>query len=295
MTWEECKCKCHQSGIMHMDISIEEYQALEEDYRNSGIIFFVRDNENRLYYIYRNGKQYGGSFKEEYNAGKQNKDDFSEGEIFNDYENNVASGAYSHAEGYSTTALGKRSHAEGSNTNAFGQDSHAEGAYTTASGYQAHAEGLSCESSGDESHSEGNGCVASGGQSHAEGYYTNAIGDHSFAGGRNSTATAICSFAHGDHVSAQGVNSTVFGKYNSPNATDLFQIGNGTAETASNALAVDTSGNTTIAGQYIDKTGEKLVPLVPINESELDVTKEEWIENNAKEGVFYAFYEDDSN
>ena len=56
-------------------------------------------------------------------------------EIFNSYEGsgkNVASGKYSHAEGYFTTASGNYSHAEGYKTTASGKRSHAGGYYTIA-------------------------------------------------------------------------------------------------------------------------------------------------------------------
>lgn len=62
-------------------------------------------------------------------------------EIFNNYSYNIASGDYSHAEGYNTTARGDYSHAEGFYTTASGYYSHAEGRYTTASGVSSHAEG----------------------------------------------------------------------------------------------------------------------------------------------------------
>ena len=65
-------------------------------------------------------------------------------EIFNDYETNVASGYYAHAEGQSTTAGGDCSHAEGFDTYAAAPYSHAEGCDTGVGGYGfgAHAEGL---------------------------------------------------------------------------------------------------------------------------------------------------------
>ena len=53
-------------------------------------------------------------------------------EIFNDYQYNIASGEYAHAEGTYSTASGNRSHAEGS--------SEASGEYAHAEGY-AHATG----------------------------------------------------------------------------------------------------------------------------------------------------------
>jgi hypothetical protein len=63
------------------------------------------------------------------------------GEVFNGYVNNVASGDYSHAEGYYTTASRSTSHAEGDHTTASGNSSHAEGYRTVASGHSSHAGG----------------------------------------------------------------------------------------------------------------------------------------------------------
>ena len=57
------------------------------------------------------------------------------GEIFNNYANNIASGTYSHAEGSNTTASGNYSHAEGGGTLASGNSSHA-GGYRTIAGYE---------------------------------------------------------------------------------------------------------------------------------------------------------------
>ena len=49
------------------------------------------------------------------------------GEIFNDYQNNIALGAHSHAEGSEVIASGNSAHAEGSATVASGLNAHAEG------------------------------------------------------------------------------------------------------------------------------------------------------------------------
>ena len=73
----------------------------------------------------------------------------------------MASGNYSHAEGYRTTAFGQSSHAEGSDTMASGDHSHAEGYRTTAFGQSSHAEGSDTMASGDHSHAEGYGNVTS--------------------------------------------------------------------------------------------------------------------------------------
>ena len=64
------------------------------------------------------------------------------GEIFNNYSSNHASGICSHAEGFQTTAPGNYSHSEGQSTTAYGSASHAEGFNTIAYGF-AHAEGES--------------------------------------------------------------------------------------------------------------------------------------------------------
>lgn len=63
------------------------------------------------------------------------------GEIFNDYDNNIASGVYSHAEGVKTIASGRISHAEGHGTEASGNFCHAEGRYTKAASSFQHVQG----------------------------------------------------------------------------------------------------------------------------------------------------------
>ncbi len=92
-------------------------------------------------------------------------------EIFNDYTNNIASGKYSHAEGYGTTASGFSSHAKGYGTTASGHSSYAEGIRTIAAGYYSHAEGQRTLASGNISHAEGSGTKASGANSHVQGKY----------------------------------------------------------------------------------------------------------------------------
>ncbi len=56
-------------------------------------------------------------------------DNSSHGEVFNDYENNEASGEYSHAEGHATIASGNYSHGEGRGTQTTNEAEHAEGRY----------------------------------------------------------------------------------------------------------------------------------------------------------------------
>ena len=128
-----------------------------------------------------------------------------------------ASGIYSHAEGYITTASGAYSHAEGGGTTASGVYSHAEGSGTTASGNYSHAEGYITTASGAYSHAEGGNTIASGNYSHAEGNYTTASGSYSHAGGYNSKATNNNTFVWSD--------GTVIGSATSNTVT--FYVANG--------------------------------------------------------------------
>lgn len=145
-------------------------------------------------------------------------------EVFNDYENNVASAYYSHAEGYKTTANAPYSHAEGSNTVASDLSCHAEGSGTTASGNCSHAENM--------------GCIASGSNSHAEGYHTIARGEHSHASGAHTIA---------------GMEVFALGRYNKKAEDVALVVGNGwgsgSNEWRSDALTLDYSGNLHISGK----------------------------------------------
>ena len=105
-------------------------------------------------------------------------------EIFNDYENNVSSGLYSHAEGSYTTASGYAAHAEGHCTTASSMyGDHAEGDHTVANGGASHAEGYYTKAFGYKSHAEGDGSIASGVNAHAEGQYAIASGEGAHAEG----------------------------------------------------------------------------------------------------------------
>lgn len=131
-------------------------------------------------------------------------------------------GNFSFAEGYLTVASGDYSHAEGSYTTASGDYSHAEGNLTTASGAQSHAEGVNTTASGNYSHAEGNGATA--------------IGNHSHAEGLNTTASSEI-----QHVQ---------GMYNIEDTAKKYAhiVGNGDANSRSNAHTLDWSGNAWYAG-----------------------------------------------
>ena len=170
-------------------------------------------------------------------------------EIFNDYENNIASSLYAHAEGNGTKAIAPSTHAEGNSTTASSTYAHAEGYGTTASGTSSHAEGENTSASGGYSHAEGNGTVASGGYSHAENSNTTASGWYSHAGGINSEAKAEASFAHGMYAVSNYRGGVAFGIMNKTKDA-LFVVGNGSPRGSyeSDALVLDDGGNLWVAG-----------------------------------------------
>ena len=170
-------------------------------------------------------------------------------EIFNDYENNIASSLYAHAEGNGTKATAPSTHAEGNSTTASSTYAHAEGRETTASGESSHAEGNNTTASGYCSHAEGYNATASGGYSHAEGYNAVASGWYSHAGGINSEAKAEASFAHGMYAVSNYRGGAAFGIMNKTKDA-LFVVGNGWAntKTESDALVLDNAGNLWVAG-----------------------------------------------
>ena len=140
------------------------------------------------------------------------------GEVFNDYDNNTAtgnnshaegaktnaSGNNSHAEGYGGTAAGTNSHVEGLDTNTEGANSHAEGQLTNARGINSHAEGLLNNARGINSHAEGQETEAVGVNSHAEGFQTHANKNNSHAEGRITVADGDASHAEGSETHASG-------------------------------------------------------------------------------------------
>ena len=164
----------------------------------------------------------------------------------------------SHAEGYGPTASGSASHAEGNGTTASGFSSHAEGSGTTASTDFSHAEGRYTTASGDSSHAEGGATIASGNSSHAEGSGTTASTDFSHAEGRYTTASGFSSHAEGSNTIANHKSQHVFGEFNTADPSTAFLsirgnyveiVGNGTTNTnRSNARTLDWSGNENIAG-----------------------------------------------
>ena len=170
-----------------------------------------------------------------------------------------ASGADSHAEGSYTTASASSSHAEGTSCSATAQASHAEGNSTTASERDSHAEGDSTTASGQASHAEGFKTKASGPNSHAEGVHTEASGYYSHAEGLKTKASGSYSHSGGNSTIAGYRSQTAIGEYNDNKEEDIFEVGNGTSNTArSNALELTKTGDLKISGSYIDGSGNVL-------------------------------------
>ena len=217
------------------------------------------------------------------------------GEIFNSYSGdnkNVASGAWSHAEGLKTTASGINSHAEGNQTVASGDYSHAEGSASEASGqyahaegdatkatyyyshaegycseatqYASHAEGSVAKASGYASHAEGSQTESKGQYSHAEGYSAKSSGNYSHAEGNGAIASGVGSHAGGQQTEAKTDYSTAIGRYNVVDGTGvsdpkhLFIVGNGTANDARSNV-VEVSDTYLNVNGDIEQNGNKLI------------------------------------
>lgn len=178
-------------------------------------------------------------------------------EVFNDYENNIATGAWSSASGFKTQALGNYSKAEGWWTRADGQCAVASGLLSRASGHFSHAEGTRTVASINNAHSEGDMTTASGRQSHAEGQKTVSSGFCSHAEGSATVSSGYYSHSEGWGTIAAGKNQTAMGKYNIKDTTSLLIIGRGTNDSnRKNAHTVDSSGNGWFAGDvYVKSTG----------------------------------------
>ena len=206
-------------------------------------------------------------------------------EVFNDYENNVAQGAYSHAEGLGTQVYGEAAHAEGKGTWATATGGHAEGINTKAYSSGAHAEGENSIAPGPSAHAEGYAAQATGTYSHAEGQGTNSPGSTSHAEGRFSVsagpvshAEGLSSIASGEYTHAEGVYTNAAGSYQHVqgvgnvqdlDGTYLHIVGNaaevtvdengeitGVAdENRSNAHTLDWEGNAWFSGDvYVNST-----------------------------------------
>ncbi|WP_339875210.1 hypothetical protein [Olleya marilimosa] len=171
-----------------------------------------------------------------------------------------ATGSYSHAQGFGTTASGDYSHAEGSGTIASGDYSHAEGSDTIASGYASHAEGSGTEASDYTSHAEGYNTEASGFASHAEGSRTTGSGFASHAEGYETIASGYASHAEGNFTTASGFASHAEG-HNTETSGD-YSHAEGNYTTASGGYGSHAEGNyTTASGDFSHAEGSYTIAL----------------------------------
>lgn len=181
-------------------------------------------------------------------------------EIFGDYENNIAVGDWSIAEGSGTVAKGRASHAEGAYSQALNDGCHVEGYQTKATGYWSHAEGEMTIVSSYASHAEGSYCTlpngtkrygtASGYASHVEGGGCYATASCSHVEGLATTANGAQSHAEGRYTIASGGAQHVEGTANIEDTESKYIhiAGNGTFENRSNAYTLDWDGNGWFAG-----------------------------------------------
>lgn len=193
----------------------------------------------------------------------------SYGEVFNDIDNNVAVGAYTHAEGFKTHAYESTfashvegaetwtkatySHTEGRNTYITSEEGgHAEGNQSYVSGRYGHAEGFKTHASGNYSHSEGNTSISSGNYAHAEGKSV-ASGENSHSEGENTKATGQASHAEGSLTSSSGNYSHAEGS--SSIASGNYSHAEGKS-TSSNIYAHSEGQNTVASGQNAHSEGE---------------------------------------
>ena len=181
-------------------------------------------------------------------------------EIFGDYENNIAVGQWSIAEGSGTVAKGRASHAEGAMTQALVDGTHTEGYQTKATGYWSHAEGEMTSVTSYASHAEGSYCTlpdgtrrygtAAGYASHIEGGGCHATGSCSHAEGLATTVSGAQSHAEGRYTIAAGGAQHVEGIANIEDAEGKYIhiAGNGAFDARSNAYTLDWDGNGWFAG-----------------------------------------------
>ena len=182
-------------------------------------------------------------------------------EIFGDYENNIAVGDWSIAEGSGTIAKGRACHVEGAYGKALQDGTHVEGYGCEASGYWSHAEGEMTIVSSYASHAEGSYCTmpdgtkrystAAGYASHTEGGGCHTTGTAAHAEGIGTTANGRCSHVEGTYTIASGKAQHVEGIANVEDTSDKYIhiAGNGTSPTdRSNAYTLDWNGNGWFAG-----------------------------------------------
>ena len=127
------------------------------------------------------------------------------GEYFNDYENNKATGLYSHTEGSMNVNLGETGHVEGYNNqlNSTEKGSHVEGMENVVEGECNHTEGRGNTVHGTQNHVSGSGNSVNG-----VGNFVCGIGSSDIVSNRN------IDFGQGSVIKNQGDNAILCGNVN---------------------------------------------------------------------------------
>lgn len=178
----------------------------------------------------------------------------------------------------STTTMGQYSVALGDAAVASGEYSVALGQYDTASASYSTAIGDFNTASGGPSIAIGNFVTASAMFANALGFGVTASATGATAMGMSTTASGTYSTATGYETSANSYDSFVVGTYNTGKAEDnvttpsltswvstypadpLFEIGNGTSSTHSDALVVYKDGNAVVKGTTTSGSGFLTTP-----------------------------------
>lgn len=162
----------------------------------------------------------------------------SEGEIFNSYTDNSATGRYSHVEGRQNSAAGDFSHAEGLGNTGSGRSCHIEG------------EANSCHS--DFSHCEGNdNTIEKGGNySHIEGKGNTITVEYTHVEGINNTSSGYAAHLSGDSNEVESAYVSVSGYNNKigPTAASTLVSGSSNKVNGSNGLV---AGNFLLAENHL--------------------------------------------
>ena len=203
-------------------------------------------------------------------------------ERFNDYQNNTATGVFSHTEGYSNKNDGDFSHVGGKdnkltsgtasfvsgmlntvagdfngvtgNTNSVtGDNNGAEGLSNSITGDCSHAEGQSNTITSDFSHGEGFGNKASGDSSHTEGQGNTSSGFASHTEGYSNTASGSYSHAEGSTNKAEGESSHAQGFRS--NATKSYSHAEGLQTNSVAEASHSEGGFTTAEGNFSHAEG----------------------------------------
>lgn len=150
-----------------------------------------------------------------------------------------------------------------------GEGSVSFGRNCEASGVCSQAFGQGTKSTGEGSVSFGVGCTTKGSNAITTGTGNSAVGNNSYVGGTSSTSSAKAtnSIIYGNGLTSQYTNQAVFGKHNNNLNDSLFEVGNGTSSNKSNALTVNTYGDTTVkrdlsVGNHLSVDGDASIPSI---------------------------------